>query len=116
MLNVATSRKTLAHTPLDNQQTYFDSVRLLKGDPPGRDLVNFYKRELGVGLSNAQHSLKYQEAYLQDILGGNFTTTRSFNGTGGTPPGAKFYDKKKIEDFMLSLRFKDPQRTVPVLV
>jgi len=116
MLNVVTTRKDLPHTPLENQQTYFDSVRLLKGDPPGRDLVNFYTRELAVGLSNANYTRKYQDDYLQDILDGNFLTTKRFNGMGGTPPDAPFYDKKRIQDFMVSMRFKDPMRTVPDVV
>jgi len=116
MLNAATTRKSLPHSVAENQQTFFDSVRLLKGDPPGRNLVNYYKRELGVGLSNANYNVKYQNDYLQDIMDGKFNTTKGFNGMGGTLPDAPFYDQKKIEDFVLTMRFKDPLRTVPAII
>ena len=34
---------------------------------------------------------------------------------GGITADQKFYDPAKVKDYTGSIRFKDPQRTVPVL-
>merc|ERR1712107_449284 len=41
MKNIVTSRRQ-PHTPLDNVNTPYNPIRLLKGAPPGQEAVNHY--------------------------------------------------------------------------
>merc|ERR1711893_406065 len=56
MIHAAVSKKTSAHSPLDNVSTPYNPIRLLKGGPPGQDTVNHYLSELGI----AKHNLERQ--------------------------------------------------------
>merc|ERR1711970_1504567 len=97
MLNTVTARAHLPHALHDNQQTHYDSVRLLKGAPPGRKQVTYYTSELGV-------------------LNGVFDHSQNHSGMGGVTADQKFYDPERVKDYTGAIRFKDPQRSVPVLV
>eukprot|EP00092_Neocalanus_flemingeri_P066809 GFUD01081439.1.p1 GENE.GFUD01081439.1~~GFUD01081439.1.p1 ORF type:complete len:222 (+),score=70.97 GFUD01081439.1:39-704(+) len=114
MLNTVTSRKHLPHSLLDNQQTHYDSVRLLKGSAPGRKQVNYYSSELGVVKNSKQFSARCQSDHLLDVLDGHFDF-QNHSGMGGISADQKFYDPEKVKDYTGAIRFKDPQRTVPVL-
>jgi len=92
MLNTVTSRNILPHTPINNQQTHFDSARLLKGDPPGRHLVNYYTSELGILKNSKQFSDHCIDNHLRDINEGLYT---------------------QVKEYTSAIRFKNPQRHVP---
>jgi len=47
MARAAVSMRPSAHSLLDNVSTRYDPVRLLRGAPPGQDMVNHYASELG---------------------------------------------------------------------
>merc|ERR1719400_2208410 len=47
MKNIVTSRRQ-PHTPLDNVNTPYNPIRLLKGAPPGQEAVNHYISELSI--------------------------------------------------------------------
>eukprot|EP00090_Calanus_glacialis_P009452 TRINITY_DN17825_c0_g1_i1.p1 TRINITY_DN17825_c0_g1~~TRINITY_DN17825_c0_g1_i1.p1 ORF type:complete len:238 (+),score=51.04 TRINITY_DN17825_c0_g1_i1:49-714(+) len=115
MLNTVTARTHLPHTMLDNQQTHYDSVRLLKGSAPGRKQVNYYASEIGVLKNNKLFSERCQYNHLMDVLDGRFGLSQNHSGMGGITADQKFYDPEKVKDYTGSIRFKDPQRTVPVL-
>jgi len=115
MLNSVTSRTHLPHSILDNQQTHYDNVRLLKGSNPGRKQVNFYATELGVLKNSKQFAARCQSDHLLDVLGGQFDI-QNHSGMGGIAADQKFYDPERVKDYTGSIRFKDPQRTVPVVV
>eukprot|EP00090_Calanus_glacialis_P022402 TRINITY_DN3456_c0_g1_i7.p1 TRINITY_DN3456_c0_g1~~TRINITY_DN3456_c0_g1_i7.p1 ORF type:complete len:223 (-),score=78.21 TRINITY_DN3456_c0_g1_i7:71-739(-) len=115
MLNTVTCRKHLPHTLLDNQQTHYDSVRLLKGSAPGQKQATYYSTELGVVKNSKLFSAKCQSDHLLDVLQGQFDFHQNNSGMGGITSDQMFYDPEKIKDYTGAIRFKDPQRTVPVL-
>merc|ERR1712180_535296 len=51
MKAIVTDRRQ-PHAPLDNVNTPYNSVRLLKGGPPGQEAVNHYISELSIEKSN----------------------------------------------------------------
>merc|ERR1712013_942457 len=51
MKNIVTSRRQ-PHTPLDNVNTPYNPIRLLKGAPPGQEAVNHYISELSIEKSD----------------------------------------------------------------
>merc|ERR1719219_224196 len=48
LIHAAVSRRTSPHTPMDNMSTRYNPIRLLKGAPPGQELVNHYASELAI--------------------------------------------------------------------
>jgi len=114
MLNVLTSRKNLPHTSLENQQTHFDSVRLLKGAPPGRKQVNYYTGELAQLAISQEWQAACSANHLMDVMTGNYSSDSSSYGLGG-PSDQKFYDADYIKAVTNAIKFKDPQRVLPVL-
>merc|ERR1711977_105178 len=61
MKNIVTSRRQ-PHTPLDNVNTPYNPIRLLKGAPPGQEAVNHYISELSI-VKGGNHKLdtKYRK-------------------------------------------------------
>jgi len=114
MLTTVTSRKHLPHSLIDNQQTHYDSVRLLKGSTPGQKQLNYYSTELGIVKNNKQFSARCQSDHLLDVLQGHFDF-QNHSGMGGIASDQMFYDPEKVKDYTGAIRFKDPQRAVPVL-
>merc|ERR1712142_891055 len=47
MKNIVSSRRQ-PHSPLDNVNTPYNPIRLLKGAPPGQEAVNHYISELSI--------------------------------------------------------------------
>merc|ERR1711936_800443 len=115
LLNGVTARDHLPHSMFDNQQTHFDDVRLLKGAVPGRKQVNYYTTEIGILKNNQLFSDHCYSDHLSNVMGGNFTTDM-YTGMGGITAEQKFYDPSRVQAYTDAIRFKDPQRTVPVLV
>jgi len=112
MLNTVTSRNILPHTLINNQQTHYDSVRLLKGDPPGRYEVNHYRSELGIMKNSKDFSDQCIDNHLRDVNDGLFTQD-NHGGHGGITADQKFYDPKKVKEYTSAIRFKNPQRHIP---
>ena len=56
-----------------------------------------------------------QYDHLMDVLDGRFDFRQNQSGMGGITADHKFYDTEKVKDYTGSIRFKNPQRTVPVL-
>jgi len=115
MLNAVTSMGHLPHGRSDNQQTHYDSVRLLKGAAPGRKQVSFYSSELNCLRNSKLFSSRCQTDHMADVLAGNFDWSVHHTGMGGITPDQKFYDPERVKDYTGSIRFKDPERAVPVL-
>merc|ERR1711934_272966 len=66
-LNGVTSRTHLPHGLFDNQQTHYDSVRLLKGGAPGREQVSYYAGELNCIRNSKMFASKCQSGHLTEI-------------------------------------------------
>jgi len=112
MLATVTSRKHLPHSLLDNQQTHYDSVRLMKGSAPSH---NPYSSELAMVKNSKLFSARCQSDHLLDVLQGHFHSDQNPSGLGGITSDQLFYDPEKVKNYTGAIRFKDPQRSVPVL-
>lgn len=114
-LNAITSRTHLPHSKLDNQQTHFDSVRLLKGAAPGRKQVSFYSSELNCLRNSKMFAQRAQIDHLYDVLAGksniwkitsifdickpssgNYSWSIHHTGMGGPTADQKFYDPERV--------------------
>ena len=65
--------------------------------------------------NSKQFAARCQSDHLLDVLGGQFDI-QNHSGMGGIAADQKFYDPERVKDYTGSIRFKDPQRTVPVVV
>ena len=88
----------------------------MKGAAPGRKQVNYYASEIGVLKNSKLFSERCQSDHLMDVLDGRFDFSQNHSGMGGICADQKFYDPEKVKEYTGAIRFKDPQRTVPVLV
>ena len=118
-LNAITSRTHLPHSKFDNQQTHFDSVRLLKGAAPGRKQVSFYSSELNCLKNSKMFAQRAQTDHLYDVLAGqnrilegiqntrrneailwsisgNYSWSIHHTGMGGPTADQKFYDPERV--------------------
>ena len=59
MKTIVTDRRQ-PHSPLDNVNTPYNPIRLLKGAPPGQEAVNHYISELAIEKKN-NHKLSAKE-------------------------------------------------------
>ena len=105
MLNTVTSRADLPHSLADNQQTHYNSVRLLKGAVPGRQQVQHYTTELAILRNSKQFSARCQADHLDQVLTGNFSWCLSSTGLGGITADQKFYDPERVKDYTGSIRY-----------
>jgi len=116
MLRNTTAMKNLPHSLADNQQTPYDSFRLLKGSVTGQKQVSFYARELAIIRNNKLLTEAKYNDHLVDVASGQgFDYHYNVLDMGGITPDEKFYDARKIEDFKNSIRFKKADRTIPVV-
>jgi len=115
MLQNSTSFKSRQHTKANNQQTFFDDIRLMKGEPPGRRMVNHYTRELGcIKVSKDWQNLCTRN-HMLDVAKGHFDCDSTNYGQGGTPMDQLFFEEKLIKKVVDSIKFKNPERALPVL-
>jgi len=114
MLNTVTAWKELPNTPLDNQQTFFNSVRLLKGEVPGRKVRNFYTTELGVIKNSKEFQRQCQSDHLAEVMSGIYRD--GISGLGGPTADQPFYDPERVKNYTGSIRFKDPERHIPAII
>eukprot|EP00088_Acartia_fossae_P049034 TRINITY_DN5373_c0_g1_i2.p1 TRINITY_DN5373_c0_g1~~TRINITY_DN5373_c0_g1_i2.p1 ORF type:complete len:115 (-),score=28.85 TRINITY_DN5373_c0_g1_i2:32-376(-) len=110
-----TSMRPSPHIVGDNVQTHFDNVRLVKGEPPGRAQCNYYTGQLGTLKVSHDWRKSCHENHMKNIAGGNFNWGSTDLGEGGTPADGKFFDPKRIESIVGSMKFVNPERTIPVI-
>jgi len=115
MLKNSTSMKNLSHTKTNNQNTFFDDIRLMKGEPPGRRMVNHYTRELGCMKVAKDWQTLCTHNHMLNVASGIFDCSSSNYGQGGTPMDQQFYDEKLIKKVVDSIKFKNPERVLPVI-
>jgi len=99
MLNTMTNRKNTAHNILENQQTHFSSVRLLKGEAPGTKQRNFYRSELAVLKNNKNFARDCQARHLDEVMCGIYRDSPS--GYGGPTGDRPFYDPHLMRSLSL---------------
>eukprot|EP00095_Tigriopus_kingsejongensis_P012556 maker-scaffold1273_size51358-snap-gene-0.6 protein:Tk12556 transcript:maker-scaffold1273_size51358-snap-gene-0.6-mRNA-1 annotation:"hypothetical protein DAPPUDRAFT_227136" len=100
MIHAAASPRRQPHAPLDNADTPFDSVRLLRGAPPGRERVNHYASELGIIKKHQEDYNKKMRQHVTNVnVFGDFDYHYKFY-QGATDKDYKFYRPDIISDTM----------------
>jgi hypothetical protein len=110
-----TSMKSCPHIVGDNAQTHFDNVRLVKGEPPGRAQCNYYTGLLSTMKVSKEWRKSCTENHMKNVAKGDFTWHSGDFGDAGAPSDGKFYDKERIESIVGSIKFVNPERTIPVI-
>merc|ERR1712079_254322 len=82
MKTIVTDRRQ-PHSPLDNVNTPYNPIRLLKGAPPGQEAVNHYISELAIEKKN-NHKL--------------------FGEGAGADRDMKFYAPQMVQDYINQIR------------
>merc|ERR1711929_76138 len=101
MKNIVTSRRQ-PHTPLDNVNTPYNPIRLLKGAPPGQEAVNHYISELNImgqhhraqEKANAHHLFEVESQGKYDYHHNIYKPNVDRNKTFWEPEKIKDYVKK----------------------
>jgi len=115
MLKGMTAMRDPSHTAKDNQQTHFSDIRLLKGEVPGRRQINHYLGELAAYKVSADWQKYCTTEHMKDVATGLYDCDNSCYGQGGTPSNQQFYDEKIIKSAVNAIKFKNPERTIPVV-
>lgn len=94
------------HTPLDNVNTPLNSVRLLKGAPPGIEAVNHYVSELSIQKNN-NHKLENkarQHLFMIQACEDEYNYHHKLFGQGAVNRDMKFHDPQLVRDYINQIR------------
>merc|ERR1711944_124038 len=105
MKNIVTSRRQ-PHTPLDNVNTPYNPIRLLKGAPPGQEAVNHYISELSI-VKGGNHKLdtKYRKHLAMiEACGDEFNYHHKLFGQGAVDRDFQFHNPQLVKDYVNQIR------------
>jgi len=105
MKNIVTDRRQ-PHSPLDNVNTPYNPVRLLKGAPPGQDTVNHYISELSIvkdGTEKLDTKKRQHNAMIQ-IADDEFNYHHKLFGQGAVDRDMKFHNPQLVQDYINQIR------------
>ena len=94
--------------------------------------MSYYSSELNCIRNSKVFAQQCQTDHLYEVMGGHFNWSIHHTGMGGPTADQKFYDPERVciddadivftylffsqvKDYTGSIRFKDPERTVPVV-
>merc|ERR1712038_426784 len=91
--------------PLDNVNTPYNPIRLLKGAPPGQEAVNHYISELAIEKKN-NHKLSAKERkHLVMLEACDYQYHYKLFGEGaGADRDMKFYAPQMVQDYINQIR------------
>jgi hypothetical protein len=100
MIHAAASVRSQPHSPMDNENTPFDAMRLLRGAPPGRERVQFYASELAIMKKHTDeyHRKRRQHLFNVTSLGEYDYHYKLFQGSADR--NYKFHDPELIADYV----------------
>ncbi|TRY80444.1 hypothetical protein TCAL_03001 [Tigriopus californicus] len=103
MIHAAASKRRQPHAPLDNVDTPFDSMTLLRGAPPGRERVNHYATELGIIKKHQEDYNNKMRKHLSDVnTFGDYDYHYKFYN-GATDKNYQFYRPDIISDTLAKI-------------
>jgi len=105
MKNIVTSRRQ-PHTPLDNVNTPYNPIRLLKGAPPGQEAVNHYISELSI-VKGGNHKLdtKYRKHLAMiEASDDEYNYHHKLFGQGAVDRDFKFHNPQLVKDYVNQIR------------
>merc|ERR1712200_86900 len=106
MKNIVSSRRQ-PHSPLDNVNTPYNPIRLLKGAPPGQEAVNHYISELSIEKSNPSKLANKQRKHLVmlEACDDEYNYHYKMFGQGaGADRDMKFYAPQLVQDYVNQIR------------
>lgn len=105
MKNIVTARRQ-PHSPLDNVNTPYNPIRLMKGEPPGQAAVNHYISELSIEKSNNKKlSDKHRKHLVMlEACDDEFDYHHKLFGNSGVDRDMKFHVPQLIQDYVSQIR------------
>jgi len=105
MKSIVESRRQ-PHSPLDNVNTRYNSVRLLKGAPPGIEAVNHYISELSIEKANRTKLENKQRKHLAMLQAceDEYQYHHKLFGQGAVERDFKFHNPQLIKDYINQIR------------
>jgi len=105
MKDIVTDRRK-PHSPLDNNNTSFNSVRLLKGSPLGQEAVNHYISELSIEKKHRKKDAEKRRKHLVKIeaFDDEFEYHHKLFGDGAVNRDEKFHNPQKVLDYVNQIR------------
>merc|ERR1719264_776228 len=105
MKNIVSDRRQ-PHSPLDNVNTPYNPIRLLKGAPPGQEAVNHYISELSI-VKGGNHKLdtKYRKHLAMiEACEDEYNYHYKLFGQGAVDRDMKFYAPQLTADYVNQIR------------
>jgi len=105
MKKIVTNRRQ-PHSPLDNVNTPYNPVRLLKGSPPGMDAVNHYISELSIvkGANKEQADKKRKHLVMIEACNDEFNYHHKLFGDVSVDRNMKFHAPQLVKDYVNQIR------------
>jgi len=94
------------HSPLDNNNTAYNSIRLLKGAPLGQENVNHYISELSIEKANRkkEDAKRRQHLVKVEAFDDEFDYHHKLFGDGAVNRDEKFYNPQMVKDYINQIR------------
>jgi len=105
MKNIVSSRRQ-PHSPLDNVNTPYNGIRLLKGAPPGQERVNHYISELSITKEGNTKLETKQRQHLAMIEAceDEYNYHHKLFGQGAVSRDMKFHNPQLTQDYVNQIR------------
>jgi len=105
MKNIVTARRQ-PHSPLDNVNTPYNPVRLLKGAPPGQETVNHYISELSI-VKDGNEKLedkRRKHLVMIEVADDEYNYHHKLFGQGAVNRDMKFHNPQLTQDYINQIR------------
>jgi len=105
MKTIVTNRRQ-PHSPLDNVNTPYNPVRLLKGAPPGQEAVSHYISELSIEKGHNSKLADKQRKHLVmiDAFDDEYDYHHKLFGEGAVDRDMKFWAPQLVQDYVNQIR------------
>jgi hypothetical protein len=105
MKNIVSNRRQ-PHSPLDNVNTPYNPIRLLKGAPPGQEAVNHYISELSI---EKKHNTKLSDKQRKHLVmleacDDEYNYHYKLFGQGAVDRDMKFFAPQLVQDYVNQIR------------
>jgi len=106
VMKTIVSNRRQPHSPLDNVNTPYNSIRLLKGAPPGIEAVNHYVSELSIEKNHNRKMENKQRRHLTMIEACNdeFNYHHKVFGSRAVDRDMLFYNPQLVRDYVNQIR------------
>merc|ERR1719337_116743 len=94
------------HSPLDNVNTPYNPIRLLKGAPPGQEAVNHYISELSIEKKNNTKLSDKERKHLVmlEACDDEYQYHHKLFGQGAVDRDFQFHNPQLVKDYVNQIR------------